>query len=307
MLLSLPAFLSLLFVPFFPSISTPKQVKPIDRFLTLSALCPLWPFNNTSRLPPKAQLSSEHPFPRCSLFIMAWHWRTLYLIAWQMPLSWAYIFTITLAICTAGYLLERGRLSTTLKGNKRWRPTWSSGRDSPQHQAITKMLVAFLPFNRHRHVFLVSVHISLFFSLTLSPSPRVSKSLHVPNSNLYLRPWGFAVSFSFSPFFRLFLSPLTLSLPPFFTLVWAQSGWVNRDCRMQIHIGLREGMLVMWLCQHGLLTQRWAWASGFYTGDVYLSANYRRTCPSSKSFCCSCYFCHSYFIFKVWHFNRLTD
>ncbi len=78
---------------------------------------------------------------RCSLFITARRWGTLSLIAWQMPLSWAYIFTITLAICTAGYLLKRGRLSTTLEGTKRWRPTWSLGQDSPQHHAITKNTV----------------------------------------------------------------------------------------------------------------------------------------------------------------------
>lgn len=55
-----------------------------------------------------------------------------------MPLSWAYIFTITLAICTAGHLLKRGRLSTTLEGTKRWRPTWSLGKASPQLHAINK-------------------------------------------------------------------------------------------------------------------------------------------------------------------------
>lgn len=140
------------------------------------------------------------------------------MIAWQMPLSWAYIFTITLAICTAGYLLKRGRLSTTLEGTKRWRPTWSLGQDSPQHHAITKNTVAlssiylmppcpplhFLsPHSVHTLVFFNLLYLSLDSCTVISFCSR-------PTSNLDLSvPPGFCY------FFLSFSQALTfLSLTP---------------------------------------------------------------------------------------------
>lgn len=117
-----------------------KQIFLTVNLLAPPILCPLWPFTNTTPFP-KGSALVWASISRCSLFITAWCWRTLFLIAWQMPLSWAYVFAITLAICTAGYVLKRDRLSTTLKGTKRWRPTWSLGQDSTQHHAITKNTV----------------------------------------------------------------------------------------------------------------------------------------------------------------------
>lgn len=53
---------------------------------------------------------------------MSRHRGTLSLIAWQMLLSWAYIFPVTLAICTAWHLVKQGRWKSRLEGEKQWRP-----------------------------------------------------------------------------------------------------------------------------------------------------------------------------------------
>lgn len=142
------------------SCSSKQIFLPVNLFAP-PILCPLWPFTNTT-LFPKGSVLVWASIPRCSLFITAWCWRTLFLIAWQMPLSWAYVFTITLAICTAGYVLKRDRLSTTLEGTKRWRPTWSLGQDSTQHHAITKNTVGL------SSIYLMPLCLPLYPPCTLS-------------------------------------------------------------------------------------------------------------------------------------------
>lgn len=125
----------------FHFIYSPEHIVLSVHLLAPPALCPLTAIYQHITPFPKGSALIPASISRRSLFITARRWGTLSLIAWQMPLSWAYNFTITLAICTAGYLLKRGRLSTTLEGTKRWRPTWSLGQDSPQHHAITENTV----------------------------------------------------------------------------------------------------------------------------------------------------------------------
>lgn len=100
-----------------------------------------------------------------------------------MPLSRAYILTVTLAICTAGYLLERGRWGSGSMGTKRQGPTCSRrGRGSssaPGHyhqNTAGRSSISLMPAWLSRASFSLSAAFMPlpFFFLTSLTRPRCS-------------------------------------------------------------------------------------------------------------------------------------
>ena len=211
-----------------------------------------------------------------------------------MPLSWVYIFTIALAICTAGYLLKQGRLSVALEGTKWWRPTWrlGPGRSSaPRHYQKTQL--AFLPFNRclhislyifplhthtHTHIHLnLSVYSNSESSLTSSTSPLIPALPFLPaapTSN-YPHPQAFSISsFVFSHTLIFFES-----IPHSSRVKGLQNAHPHRIERNK---GRRMREVGRWQC----LRQLWAQAAGqrhiFTHSNCHADNLYLSESPSSK-------------------------